>query len=81
MGGIERFLGLEHKDLIPLLPKILVQLYNNDIISEEEIMRFGTKSSKKFVPKEVSKKVRRAAKPFITWLETAESDDDEEDDE
>lgn len=81
LGGIERFLGLEHKDLIPSLPKILVQLYNNDIISEEEIMRFGTKSSKKFVPRDISKKVRRAAKPFITWLENAESEDEEESDE
>ncbi|CCD26962.1 translation initiation factor eIF5 NDAI_0J00700 [Naumovozyma dairenensis CBS 421] len=81
LGGIERFLGLEHKDLIPQLPKILVQLYNNDIISEEEIMRFGTKTSKKFVPKEVSKKVRRAAKPFIVWLQNAESEDEESDEE
>lgn len=81
LGGIERFLGLEHKDLIPILPKILVQLYNNDIVSEEEIMKFGTKSSKKFVPRDVSKKVRRAAKPFITWLENAESEDEESDDE
>lgn len=81
LGGIERFLGLERKDLIPLLPKILVQVYNNDIVSEEEIIKFGTKCSKKYVPKDVSKKVRRAAKPFITWLQTAESDDDEDDDE
>lgn len=79
LGGLERFLGLEHKELIPTLPKILVQLYNNDIISEEEIIKFGTKCSKKFVPKEVSKKVRRAAKPFITWLENAESEDEDED--
>lgn len=84
LGGIERFLGLEHKELIPLLPKILVQVYNNDIVSEEVIIKFGTKCSKRFVPKDISKKVRRAAKPFITWLETADSDDEEgseEDDE
>ncbi|SCU96590.1 LAFA_0G07074g1_1 [Lachancea sp. 'fantastica'] len=78
LGGIERFLGLEHKSLIPALPKILVQLYNNDVISEEVIIKFGTKCSKKFVPKEVSKKVRRAAKPFITWLQTAESEDEDD---
>ncbi|CDO94363.1 unnamed protein product [Kluyveromyces dobzhanskii CBS 2104] len=77
LGGIERFLGLDHPELIPQLPKILVQLYNNDIISEEEIVNFGSKCSKKFVPKDVSKKVRRAAKPFITWLKTAEEDDED----
>lgn len=80
LGGIERFLGLDHKDLIPQLPKILVQLYNNDIISEEQIIKFGTKSSKRYVPRDVSKKVRRAAKPFITWLENAESESDDDDD-
>ncbi|EDO16584.1 hypothetical protein Kpol_520p5 [Vanderwaltozyma polyspora DSM 70294] len=79
LGGIERYLGLEHQELIPQLPKVLVQLYNNDIISEDEIMSFGAKCSKKFVPKDISKKVRRAAKPFITWLENAESDEEEED--
>ncbi|CCH62735.1 hypothetical protein TBLA_0I00770 [Henningerozyma blattae CBS 6284] len=81
LGGIERFLGLENKDLIPTLPKILLNLYNNDIISEEVIMKFGTKVSKRYVPKEVSKKVRRAAKPFITWLENAESEDEDSDEE
>ncbi|SCU91201.1 LADA_0F08658g1_1 [Lachancea dasiensis] len=81
LGGIERFLGLEHKALIPALPKILVQLYNNEVVSEEVIVNFGTKCSKKFVPKDVSKKVRRAAKPFITWLQTAESEDEDDESE
>ncbi|CDH11517.1 probable Eukaryotic translation initiation factor 5 [Zygosaccharomyces bailii ISA1307] len=81
LGGLERFLGLQHKKLIPTLPKILVQLYNHDIVSEEEIVKFGTKCSKKYVPKDVSKKVRRAAKPFITWLQTAESDEEDGDEE
>ncbi|KAH3902527.1 probable Eukaryotic translation initiation factor 5 [Saccharomycodes ludwigii] len=81
LGGIERFLGIQHPELIPLLPKILVQIYNNDICSEESIMHFGTTCSKKFVPKPISKKVRKSAKPFITWLKSAEEDDEEEDDE
>ncbi|AET39692.1 translation initiation factor eIF5 Ecym_4671 [Eremothecium cymbalariae DBVPG len=76
LGGLERFLGLERPKLIPILPKILLQLYNNDIISEEQIMDFGTRCSKRFVPKEVSKKVRRAARPFITWLQSAESEEE-----
>lgn len=76
LGGLERFLGLEHPELIPLAPKILVQLYNNDIISEKQIIDFGTKCSKRFVSKNISKKVRRAAKPFIIWLQNAETDDE-----
>lgn len=76
LGGLERFLGLDHQELIPLFPKILLQLYNEDIISEEQIIKFSTKCSKRFVPKYISKKVRRAAKPFIIWLENADSDED-----
>ncbi|QLG71475.1 hypothetical protein HG535_0B05170 [Zygotorulaspora mrakii] len=80
LGGLERFLGIEHTALIPSLPKILVQLYNNDVISEEEIITFGSKCSKKYVPKDISKKVRRAAKSFIDWLKNAESDEEDESD-
>jgi translation initiation factor 5 len=34
--------------------------------------------SKKYVPKEVSKQVRLAAKPFIKWLEENQGSDSEE---
>lgn len=83
LGGIERFLGLEHQELIPKLPKILLQLYENELVSEEVIQKFGSTVSKKYVgDKKISKKVRKAAKPFLKWLETAEEESsDEEDDE
>ncbi|KAL7667144.1 W2 domain-containing protein [[Candida] zeylanoides] len=78
LGGIERYLGLENQDLIASVPKILMALYEGDLVSEEVITAWGTKVSKKYVPKEVSKKVRKAAKPFIKWLEEAEEDSDDE---
>lgn len=78
LGGLERFLGLEKQELIPLLPKILVKLYDSDLVSEEVIVEWGLKVSKKYVPKDVSKKVRKAAKPFIKWLQEADEESDEE---
>lgn len=78
LGGLERFLGLEKPALIPTLPKILVKLYDKELISEEVILSWGSKVSKKYVPKDVSKKVRKAAKPFITWLQEADEESDNE---
>lgn len=78
LGGLERFLGLEKQDLIPTLPKILVSVYDKDLISEEVIISWGLKVSKKYVPKDVSKKVRKAAKPFIQWLKEADEESDDE---
>ncbi|EGN91913.1 hypothetical protein SERLA73DRAFT_191828 [Serpula lacrymans var. lacrymans S7.3] len=79
LGGIERLVGLTHPELIPSVPKILMALYQTDIIEEEVVMQWGTHVSKKYVDKEVSKKVRKASEPFLKWLE--EADDDESDDE
>lgn len=78
LGGLERFLGTEKQDLIPLLPKILVKLYDLELVSEDVILGWGSKVSKKYVPKEVSKKVRKAAKPFLKWLQEADEESDEE---
>lgn len=78
LGGLERFLGVDKPELIPLLPKILAKAYDKDLLSEEVILAFGSKVSKKYVPKDVSKKVRRAAKPFITWLKEADEESDDE---
>lgn len=78
LGGLERFLGLEKPGLIPLVPKILVKLYDLELVGEDEILNWGSKVSKKYVSKDVSKKVRKAAKPFIQWLKEADEESDEE---
>lgn len=78
LGGLERLLGTERTALIPQLPKILMTLYDKDLLSEEVILAWGSKVSKKYVPKDVSKKVRKAAKPFIEWLKQAEEESDDE---
>lgn len=78
LGGLERLIGLEYPDMVKSVPKILMLLYDNDLVSEEVVKDWGSKVSKKFVPKDVSKKVRKAAKPFIQWLDEAESESEEE---
>ena len=83
LGGTERFVGKEHPKLVAAIPKILLAYYQEDLITEEVLKNWGSKASKKYVDISTSKKVRKAAEPFLEWLNTAESDDEdeEEDDE
>lgn len=78
LGGIECLVGLTHPELIPSVPKILMALYQIDVLEEEVVTQWGTHVSKKYVDKETSKKVRKASEPFLKWLE--EASDDESDD-
>ncbi|KAG8531510.1 uncharacterized protein KY384_003139 [Bacidia gigantensis] len=79
LGGTERFVGKEHPKLIAQVPKILLALYQEDLVTEEVLKPWASKASKKYVDISTSKKVRKAAEPFIEWLNNAESDDDSED--
>ena len=81
LGGIERFVGNDHPKLIPIVPKILLGLYQADLISEETLKAWCSKASKKHVDLSTSKKVRKAAEPFLEWLNTAESDEESSEDE
>src|SRR5258707_6423816 len=65
LGGIERLAGLEYPELIALIPKILMEFYQADVLEEEVVSSWGTHVSKKFVDKETSKKVRKASEPFL----------------
>jgi translation initiation factor 5 len=81
LGGVERFIGLrgkENADIYNLTSKILMLLYNDDILSEEVITKWGTRASKKYIDLPTSKKVRKSAETFLTWLAEAESDEDSE---
>lgn len=81
LGGIERFIGLrgqEHAAFFDETSKILLQLYNEEILPEDLFEKWGTKASKKYIDLPTSKKVRKSAEAFLTWLAEAESDDDSE---
>ena len=78
LGGLERFIGLTHPSLVPAVPKVLMAFYQADILEEDIIKAWGTHTSKKYVDKETSKKVRKASEPFLKWLEEADDDDSDE---
>lgn len=65
LGGLERFVGVDHPNLVPVVPKILMAFYQIDVLEEEVIVQWGTHVSKKYVDREVSKRVRKSADPFI----------------
>jgi translation initiation factor 5 len=82
LGGIERLIGAEHKDaLLKKTPSILMKVYDLDIIQDDVFIKWGEKPSKRYVDKDVSKEIKKAAAPFLEWLENAsEEESDEESD-
>ncbi|KAM5542213.1 hypothetical protein V8D89_004086 [Ganoderma adspersum] len=81
LGGIERLVGVEHPDLIPAVPKILMEFYQVDVLEEEVVKQWGTHVSKKYVDRDTSKKVRKASEPFLKWLDEADDSDEDDDEE
>lgn len=89
LGGTERLLGQLIKtnpDVVEKVVKVLQLYYHHDLISEDVVTKWGTKASRKYTDLASSKKVRKAAEPFLTWLaeaseEESDEDEDEEDDE
>ena len=65
LGGLERTVGVEQPALIPAVPKILMAFYQADILEEDVIKQWGTHVSRKYVERDVSKKVRKASEPFL----------------
>jgi len=78
LGGLERLVGMNHPDLIPSVPKMLMIYYQADILDEEVIKQWGTHISKKYVDRETSRMVRKASEPFLKWLDEAEESEEEE---
>ena len=82
LGGFERLAGVQYPSLVPNgVPKILMALYQIDVLDEDFVKNWGTHVSKKYVDKDISKKVRRAAAPFLEWLDQADSESEDDDDE
>jgi translation initiation factor 5 len=81
LGGTERFVGQDRPALVTQVPAILLAYYQNDLVSEETLKAWGAKASKKYVDLSTSKKIRKAAQPFLEWLENAESEDEEDSEE
>jgi translation initiation factor 5 len=82
LGGIERLVGnASNSDELcasGATAKILMGLYQKDILEEDVCIQWGTHVSKKYVDKDVSKRVRKSAEQFIKWLEEADDESDDE---
>ncbi|KAF9370706.1 hypothetical protein CPB97_002533 [Podila verticillata] len=78
LGGMERVL-ITSKTLMMKAPLILKAFYDNDILEEEVILKWGEKPSKKYVSRDEAKDIRTRVEPFLRWLAEAEEDDSEED--
>lgn len=68
-------------EFVDKIVKILGLYYQHDLASEEVITKWGSKASKKYVDVSTSRKIRKAAEPFMKWLEEAEEEEDSDDDE
>ncbi|ORZ28640.1 translation initiation factor [Lobosporangium transversale] len=77
LGGMERVL-VTSKTLMLKAPLILKAFYDNDILEEDVILKWGEKPTKKYVSREEAKDVRTRVEPFLRWLAEAESEEDSE---
>ncbi|KAJ1667555.1 eukaryotic translation initiation factor 5 [Coemansia sp. RSA 1813] len=77
IGGIERVIESNMELRLPRVPGILKALLDEEIVDEETFLEWGKKPSKRYVDKDVAKKIHKAAQPFIEWLQNAESEDDD----
>lgn len=80
LGSIERLLSHLHPKLITACPALLQLAYQNDLFDDDEIIAWNGHISKRYVSKEEAENVRKAAEPFVNWIQNAESDEDDDDD-
>jgi len=80
IGGIEKTVESFEATLLPKVPHIFKELFEEDILEEEVIIEWAKKVSKKNVSKELAQKIHDKAAPFIKWLQEAEEETSESDD-
>ena len=81
LGGCEKLVGDVYKEkLFGQALKIWKLLYDEDIVEEETVLEWAAKVSKKYVSKDVAKKLHEKVEPFVKWLKEAEVEDDDDDD-
>ena len=79
IGGIEKTVESFEAALLPMVPHIFKELYDEDVLEEEVLLEWAKKVSKKNVSKELAQKIHAKAAPFIKWLQEAEEETSESD--
>lgn len=80
LGALEMLIGGSKDLLMPKTGQILQAFYDNDLISEEAVLAWHEKPSKKYVKKDLSIKIHAAADKFVEWLKEADEESSEEED-
>ncbi|KAJ2161104.1 eukaryotic translation initiation factor 5, partial [Coemansia sp. RSA 560] len=78
IGGFERLIEADMDGLLSKTSMVLVNLFQNDIVDEEQVREWGRRPSKKYVDKDAAKRIHKAAQQFMEWLDTAESESESE---
>eukprot|EP01041_Mallomonas_annulata_P009183 gene9183-19043_t len=87
IAGCEWFCGTKYPKLIKMFPIMLKHLYDNELVEEDVLLEWAADYSKNDYTVEQSlinldtlEQLKVAAQPFITWLQEAEEEgeDDEE---
>jgi translation initiation factor 5 len=73
LQAFERFAGEERKKLLPKAAFILKDLYDTDMIDEENILEWYSKQNDQSVGA-----IRENVAPLVKWLKEAEEEDSEE---
>jgi len=66
----------DEQSVIKDVPFILQILYDNNVLEEDNIVSWYDTVSFIEVDQNITKQVRKAAEPFVTWLKTAEVESD-----
>merc|ERR1711902_23958 len=80
IGGIEKTVESFEAALLPKVPHIFKELFEEDVLEEEVILEWAKKVSKKNVSKELAQKIHDKAAHFIKWLQEAEEETSESED-
>ncbi|KAJ1676909.1 eukaryotic translation initiation factor 5 [Spiromyces aspiralis] len=79
---IDSFVAIiaNHPELMGKTSNILMALYENDLVDEEEFLEwYEKKPSKKLgIDRDTAKQIVKQAGPFLKWLEEADEESDEE---
>merc|ERR1712228_225685 len=84
MGVFEEFVCRRNADaFLATVYKLLLVLYENDIVEEEDLLKWDALELDKavIVDQEEAQIIRQKAAPFIKWLKENDSDDSDESDE
>uniref|UniRef100_A0A8D1MGG6 Eukaryotic translation initiation factor 5 n=1 Tax=Sus scrofa TaxID=9823 RepID=A0A8D1MGG6_PIG len=74
LHGLECVVAMHQAQLSSIIPHILKEMYDTELLEEEVIICWSEKASKKYVSKELAEEIRVKAEPFIKCLKEAEEE-------